>query len=90
VATSTTPQGPHLEPGDNPDSFWTFGYGYQWWVPEEPDGDYLAIGVWGQYIYVYPRYDMVIVKSSTDYWFDENDHETLALLRTIARHYGQP
>ncbi len=89
VAASTTPQGSHLEPGDNPDSFWTLGYGYQWWVPEEPDGDYLAIGIWGQYIYVYPRYDMVIVKSSTDYWFDENDHETLALFRSIASHYGE-
>lgn len=90
VAISTTPRGPHLEPGDNPDSFWTFGYGYQWWIPEEPDEEYLAIGVWGQYIYVYPRYDIVIVKSSTDYWFDENDHETVELFRTIARHYGQP
>ncbi len=89
VIESVTPQGAHLEPGDNPDSFWTFGYGYQWWIPEEPDGDFLAIGVWGQYIYVYPRYNMVIVKSSADYWFDENDHETLAMLRAIARHYGE-
>ena len=40
------------------------GYGYQWWIPEEPDGDYLAIGVYNQFIYVYPKYRVVIAKSS--------------------------
>jgi CubicO group peptidase (beta-lactamase class C family) len=43
-----------LQPGDNPASHWTFGYGYKWWISEEPQGDFLAIGVWGQYIYVDP------------------------------------
>ena len=42
------------------------GYGYQWWIPglaDEPDivaGDYLAIGVYGQFIYVSPQHEVVV------------------------------
>jgi CubicO group peptidase (beta-lactamase class C family) len=85
VAASVTPSAPHLEPGDNPASSWTFGYGYHWWIPEEPQGDYTAIGIWGQYIYVDPVREVVIVKTSADYHFDDNDHETIAAFRAIAR-----
>ena len=85
VATSTTPSAPHLEPGDNPASFWTFGYGYHWWVPEDPQGDYLAIGIWGQYIYVDAVRDVVIVKTSADPDFDDRDHESVAVFRAIAQ-----
>jgi CubicO group peptidase (beta-lactamase class C family) len=85
IFDSVNPEGAHLQPGKNPDSFWTFGYGYQWWIPEEPDGEFTAIGIWGQYIYVYPRYGTVIVKTSTDYDFDTRDHETIEVFRTIAR-----
>lgn len=76
---------PRLQPGDNPLSHWTFGYGYQWWIPENPQGDFAGIGVWGQYIYIHPEYDVVIVKTSADYDFDIRDHETIALFRTLAR-----
>lgn len=89
VIDSVNPTAPHLQPGDNPDSFWTLGYGYQWWIPEEPRGDFLAIGVWGQYIYVDPDRDVVIVKTSTDYLFDENDHETIAVFRAIADDFAE-
>ncbi|WP_194974899.1 serine hydrolase domain-containing protein [Aquiflexum lacus] len=76
---------PRLQPGKNPLSDWTFGYGYQWWIPENPDGDYSAIGIWGQYIYIHPVYDVVIVKTSADYDFDVRDHETIAMFRTLAQ-----
>lgn len=88
VIDSVNPTAPHLQPGDNPDSFWTFGYGYQWWIPEQPQGDFVAIGVWGQYIYVDPARDIVIVKTSSDYFFDENDHETIAVFRAIAADFA--
>ncbi len=84
IHASVNPSEPHLQPGDNPDSFWTFGYGYQWWIPEEPEGDFSAIGIWGQYIYVHPRTRTVIVKTGTDYHFDALDHETIAVFRAIA------
>lgn len=87
VALSTHPTAPRLEPGENPASFWTFGYGYHWWVPEDPQDEFLAIGIWGQYVYVDRAKEIVIVKTSADYDFDTRDHETVALFRTIAKHY---
>ncbi|MCC6006113.1 MAG: serine hydrolase [Rhodobacteraceae bacterium] len=88
VAASVAPEAPHLQPGDNPASDWTFGYGYKWWIPEEPQGDFVAIGVWGQYIYVDPAREIIIVKTSADPEFDDNDHESIAAFRAIARAVG--
>jgi CubicO group peptidase (beta-lactamase class C family) len=76
---------PRLQPGVNPDSSWTFGYGYKWWIPEGPEGDFTAIGIWGQYLYVHPEHNVVIAKTSADYHFDDRDHETIALFRELAR-----
>lgn len=75
---------PRLQPGENPDSHWSFGYGYKWWIPEEPESDFVAIGIWGQYVYVHPEYRVVISKTSADYDFDKRDHETIALFRELA------
>lgn len=86
VQISTRPSAPRLEPGDNPASFWTFGYGYQWWIPEDPQDEVLAIGIWGQYIYIDRAREIVIVKTSSDYDFDIRDHETVALFRAVAAH----
>ncbi len=36
-------------------------YQYQWWLPSE-NGDYMAWGILGQYIYVYPEKDLIIVR----------------------------
>ncbi|NBF39527.1 MAG: serine hydrolase [Spirochaetes bacterium] len=85
VADSLYRDEPRLQPGDNPKSSWSFGYGYKWWIPEEPEGDFVAIGIWGQYIYVHPEYRVVISKTSADGGFDERDHETIALFRELAR-----
>jgi hypothetical protein len=38
----------------------------------------------GQYIYVNSEHEVVIVKSSTGYHFDDNDHETIETVRAIA------
>jgi CubicO group peptidase (beta-lactamase class C family) len=38
------------------------GYGYQWWVRD--DGIYMALGYEGQFIYVVPDKDMVVVFAS--------------------------
>lgn len=87
VAASVTSEAAHLQPGDNPASSWTFGYGYKWWIPEDPQGDFTAIGVWGQYIYVDPARAVIIVKTSADPMFDDNDHESIAAFRAIARSF---
>jgi CubicO group peptidase (beta-lactamase class C family) len=86
VARSVEPEAPHLQPGPNPDSHWTFGYGYKWWIPEDrEDGEFTAIGIYGQYIYVNPARGVIVVKSGTDPLFDDHDHESVALFRAIAR-----
>lgn len=89
---SVSPDAPHLMPGKRPDASWILGYGYQWWIPENPDGDYLAIGIYGQAIYVYPRYNIVIAKTSAyaDYNEDGEDMEieSIEVFRAIARHFG--
>ncbi len=90
VKASIKPDAPHLMPGrDNPNSAWPMGYGYQWWIPENPEGDYSAIGIYGQFIYVHPGYNVVIAKTSAyvDYnnSGDEMEFETMEAFRAIAK-----
>lgn len=90
VQASVTPDAPHLQPGeDNPASDWVMGYGYQWWIPDPPQGDFLAIGVYNQFVYVDPARGVVIAKSSAypDYNLDgfDKELESAAMFRAIAR-----
>ncbi len=93
VKASVTPDAPHLFPGKRDNASWVLGYGYQWWVPEKPDGDYLAIGIYGQAIYIYPRYNIVIAKTSAyeNYNKDGDDMEieSIEMFRAIARGMGR-
>jgi len=87
---SVTPNQPHLMPGENPRSTSTAGYMYQWWTPEDWDGDFLARGIWGQNIYVHPGNGVVIVKLAADQKnFDpryKNDY--IRYLQSIGRSFG--
>lgn len=71
VMASTTPDAPHLMPGKNPHSDSEFGYGYQWWLPESNEGEFMAMGVYNQDIYINPTTQTVIVKNSANYRFNE-------------------
>ncbi|MEE3257779.1 MAG: serine hydrolase [Candidatus Latescibacterota bacterium] len=88
ISASITPDAPHLQPGPNDLSNTDFGYGYQWWIPPDSDGDFLAIGIYEQYLYIHPRHRTVIAKSSAypDYDRDgeERTLEAIAAFRTIA------
>jgi CubicO group peptidase (beta-lactamase class C family) len=92
VEASLRPAAPHLRPGARPPSASGFGagfgYGYQWWLPDGDEGDYLAMGIWGQFVYVHPAHRIVIVKTSTDPGHAARERETLAVFRTIAREMG--
>lgn len=67
VTASVTPEAPHLMPGfDNPASETPYGYGYQWWTPSNPHGDYMASGIYHQFIYVDPTTGVVIAKTSAN------------------------
>ena len=70
------------------------GYGYHWWaLPGAPfagglhTGAFLALGAFGQRIYINPTEQVVVVIQSA--WREPNDNvaeaETVALLRTMLR-----
>lgn len=64
-------------------------YGYQWWLPPEHDDEFYGIGVYGQYLWIDRKAGVVVVKTSADKAFRENDGraqvETIAVMRAIAR-----
>jgi CubicO group peptidase (beta-lactamase class C family) len=66
VHASITPDAPHLMAGNNPNSDYPMGYGLQWWVPEGTEGEFSAIGVYNQFIFVNPTRDTVSVKLSAN------------------------
>lgn len=92
IKSSTTPDAPHLYPMvNNPHSSSTFGYKYQWWTPRYPDkGDYAALGIYGQILYVSPSRKVVIAKTSAYKDYATNGgamfHESLLAMQAIAQH----
>lgn len=51
------------------------GYGYQWWIPDGNEKEFLAIGVYGQFLYINPLRNIIIVKTSADFNFNKPDYE---------------
>ena len=84
VRASLTADKPHLMPGDanTMSDYPTFGYGYQIWLcPKEDDpnavaNDFMAIGVYGQLIYVSPDDNIIIAKNAADPHYPEFQHPT--------------
>ncbi len=76
----------YSKPGANNDSYNSIGYGYQWWVPEGDQGEFMAIGVYGQWIYVNTSKQVIIVKTSADPNFMAEDYELkhVEFFRTVA------
>lgn len=64
-----------------------FGYGYQWWIPVGSDaGQFLARGIYGQYIYIDQTRNVVIATHGADRNFrDDGVSDThTAIFRAIA------
>ena len=97
VAASIVPDAPHLEwgrpviAGDAlPD-----GYGYQWWLIPGGLGQYSAIGVYNQWVFVSPSDDVTIVKLSATRTYGTTKGEDTsfagtheAFLQAVAAHVG--
>lgn len=90
VRASVTPDAPHLPPGDTGLSDSLLGYGYQWWVMDGNEGEFAAIGVYNQFVYVNPARGLTIVKLSASRNYgttnDETsyrEYETIEFLRAI-------
>lgn len=77
------------------------GYGYQFWIPGHPDdiknpsssklgGEYMAIGVYNQFIYVSPEHGVVIAKNSAYPFFndDDNEEQSIEAFRAIAAKFS--
>lgn len=92
---SVTVAARHLEPG-RPlvgGHHFELGYGYQWWIPAGDRGEFSAIGVYNQFVYVDPASSTTIVKLSANRRYGTSteestnrEMETIAFLRAIARH----
>ena len=65
------------------------GYGYQWWVPQSDEGEFMAVGVYGQFVYVNPARRVVIAKTSAYARYNEDgirmEYQSLEAFRAIAR-----
>jgi CubicO group peptidase (beta-lactamase class C family) len=91
VDQATTPQSPAVQWGRLVSSV-PFGYGYQWWLIQPgPRHPYSAIGVFFQFIYVMPKYKMVIVKASAydDFWSDWLMIEQITAFDAIGKTLGR-
>jgi len=75
VEDSITPDAPHLMPGKRDSSASKMGYGYQWWIPDNPKQEFMALGIYGQHIYVNREFNVVIVKNSADRQFMDNEYQ---------------
>lgn len=75
------------------------GYGYQWWVPmpqEGPNkGDFFAVGIYGQYIYVNPEANIVIAKNAAHRTFSypmegygHSMNVNIDMFRSLAEYYS--
>lgn len=93
IQESTTMDAPHLLPGDHDKSSNHWGYGYQWWMPDVESGDFFAAGIYNQFIYVCPRYDLIIVKNSSNHNFakadDQSKLQSIHLFQAIVEHVHQ-
>jgi CubicO group peptidase (beta-lactamase class C family) len=91
VRASTTPDGPHVMPREDVTSVGASGYGYQWWVPAGNRGDFIAVGVYNQFIYVNPARRVVIAKTSANPHYLKDDSisepQTTELFRAIAAQF---
>lgn len=97
VRASTTIDASIREPG-RPivgDHEFDLGYGYQWWIPAGDRGDYSAIGILNQLVYVDPTTRTTIVKLSANRQYGttteeatNRDVENVEFLRAIAQHVG--
>lgn len=93
VQASVRADAPHLQPGrpilaDHP---LDLGYGYQWWLPGGDRGEFSAVGIYNQFVYVDPTRGMTIVKLSANPAYGTSmeesvnrEMENIALLRAIA------
>ncbi|MFT5136793.1 MAG: CubicO group peptidase (beta-lactamase class C family) [Arenicella sp.] len=90
VQQSVTPEAPHLMPGKRDTADTNLGYGYQWWLPENADQEFMALGIYDQFVYIDKKSNIVIVKNSANIDFTDNNYEStdesVAFFRSVVKH----
>ena len=93
IQESVTPRTAYLQPGHELyQGIPSLGYAYQFWIPQGEEGEFMAIGVYGQFIYVNPMRQVVIAKNSAyiNYKVDGElmEYEAIEAFLAIARQVG--
>jgi CubicO group peptidase (beta-lactamase class C family) len=65
IRDSRTADAAHVRPGYREQSASPYGYGYQWWLPDD-SGPYCAMGIYNQFVYIDPEREVVIAKLSAN------------------------
>lgn len=96
VRASLADSAPPFEPVPGMEGEPPVGYGYQWWLPKGPagesTGEFSAIGVYNQFVYVDPACEVVVVKLSANRAYgtspaesENREAENIEVLRAFAR-----
>ncbi len=88
IRNSVVPSEKHLQPRALYGPDWNIGYQFQWWVPSGEEKEFVAIGIWGQFIYVNPTRKTIIVKTSVDPLFDAHEMETIEVFKSVVNAIG--
>ena len=92
VYESTHATDPHVLRSTEANLAGPYGYGYQWWLPPGSDSDFMARGIYHQYIYIAPDAKVVIVKTSANHRFNDKSLQWsarhLAMFRTLTDYYS--
>lgn len=69
----------HLMPQSENSAHPGVGYGYQWWIPEGNEGEFMAVGVFNQFIYINPSTNTIIVKNAANknYYDSTNPYRSM-------------
>jgi CubicO group peptidase (beta-lactamase class C family) len=80
VAAATRPDRPQVQPGRLYDGY-PLGYQYQWWTFPGADRAFTAQGINGQFLYINPAHQTVIVVTSAwpSFWDDGLESELYAI-----------
>lgn len=94
ISQSTANSAPPPYDGDLGTDNGLLGYGFQWWLPPDAAvGEFFAIGVYGQYIYVNQRAQVVIALNAADRDFRDGSGRitlsNIAMFRAIVQDLGK-
>ena len=74
IDESTVTSEEHLIPQSKNSAHPGLGYGYQWWILDGNEGEFMAVGVFNQFIYINPATKTIIVKNSANKnYYDGNN-----------------